>query len=145
MKCPVDNETLLMTERQGVEIDYCPKCRGIWLDRGELDKLIEVAASKAMPAVTQAEPQRASPPPPPPVSEAARSHHAQDRSVSHGGRAPERGGFDQSVRHTSVPDPRIRTCPATAAANAMMTMTMIMMTVAGAPQTRNGQYPRRYI
>ncbi len=33
MKCPVDNETLLMTERQGVEIDYCPKCRGIWLDR----------------------------------------------------------------------------------------------------------------
>lgn len=105
MKCPVDNETLLMTERQGVEIDYCPKCRGIWLDRGELDKLIEVAASKAMPAVTQAEPQRASPPPPP-VSEAARSYPAQDRSVSHGGRASERGGFDQSVRHTSVPDPR---------------------------------------
>lgn len=41
MKCPVDNETLVMTERQGVEIDYCPKCRGVWLDRGELDKIIE--------------------------------------------------------------------------------------------------------
>lgn len=41
MKCPSCNETLLMTERQGVEIDYCPKCRGVWLDKGELDKIIE--------------------------------------------------------------------------------------------------------
>lgn len=40
MKCPVDDETLVMTERSGVEIDYCPKCRGVWLDRGELDKII---------------------------------------------------------------------------------------------------------
>ena len=45
MKCPVCNETdLVMTERQGVEIDYCPKCRGVWLDRGELDKIIERSA-----------------------------------------------------------------------------------------------------
>jgi uncharacterized protein len=42
MKCPVCTEAdLVMTERQGVEIDYCPKCRGVWLDRGELDKIIE--------------------------------------------------------------------------------------------------------
>lgn len=41
MKCPNCNVDLVMTERQGVEIDYCPKCRGIWLDRGELDKIIE--------------------------------------------------------------------------------------------------------
>ena len=42
MKCPICSETdLVMTERQGVEIDYCPKCRGVWLDRGELDKIIE--------------------------------------------------------------------------------------------------------
>jgi uncharacterized protein len=42
MKCPICAETdLVMTERQGVEIDYCPKCRGVWLDRGELDKIIE--------------------------------------------------------------------------------------------------------
>ena len=41
MNCPNCHETLQMTERQGVEIDYCPKCRGVWLDRGELDKLIE--------------------------------------------------------------------------------------------------------
>ena len=39
MKCPACNETLLMSEKNGVEIDYCPKCRGIWLDRGELEKL----------------------------------------------------------------------------------------------------------
>jgi hypothetical protein len=41
MNCPNCNETLVMTDRQGVEIDYCPKCRGVWLDRGELDKIIE--------------------------------------------------------------------------------------------------------
>ncbi len=42
MKCPVcPDSSLLMTDRQGVEIDYCPQCRGVWLDRGELDKLIE--------------------------------------------------------------------------------------------------------
>jgi uncharacterized protein len=41
MNCPVCNVALLLADRQGVEIDYCPKCRGIWLDRGELDKIIE--------------------------------------------------------------------------------------------------------
>ena len=41
MKCPVDGETLVIADRTGVEIDYCPKCRGVWLDRGELDKIIE--------------------------------------------------------------------------------------------------------
>ncbi|WP_295234983.1 zf-TFIIB domain-containing protein [Sediminibacterium sp.] len=41
MNCPSCNETLLMTERQGIEIDSCPKCRGVWLDKGELDKIIE--------------------------------------------------------------------------------------------------------
>jgi Zn-finger nucleic acid-binding protein len=42
MKCPVCKDvTLLMSEKRGVEIDYCPECRGIWLDRGELEKLVE--------------------------------------------------------------------------------------------------------
>ena len=41
MKCPIDNIDLVMSDRQGIEIDYCPKCRGVWLDRGELDKIIE--------------------------------------------------------------------------------------------------------
>ena len=41
MKCSIDNTELVMSERQGIEIDYCPQCRGVWLDRGELDKIIE--------------------------------------------------------------------------------------------------------
>ncbi|HEY9561296.1 MAG TPA: zf-TFIIB domain-containing protein [Anseongella sp.] len=44
MNCPSCNETLLMTDKNGVEVDYCPKCRGIWLDRGELDKILERSA-----------------------------------------------------------------------------------------------------
>ena len=47
MKCPVDNETLLISSREGIEIDHCPQCRGVWLDRGELDKIIERAAPVA--------------------------------------------------------------------------------------------------
>ena len=43
MNCPIDGATLMMSERKGVEIDYCPQCRGIWLDRGELDKLLDLA------------------------------------------------------------------------------------------------------
>jgi len=52
MKCPqCTDQSLLMSDRQGVEIDYCPQCRGVWLDRGELDKLIERSmAMNAAPA-----------------------------------------------------------------------------------------------
>jgi uncharacterized protein len=48
MQCPNCNETLVMADRQGIEIDYCPKCRGVWLDRGELDKIIERSAAYNM-------------------------------------------------------------------------------------------------
>lgn len=41
MKCPIDETQLVMSERSGIEIDYCPQCRGVWLDRGELDKIID--------------------------------------------------------------------------------------------------------
>lgn len=44
MKCPSCQETLLMSDKQGIEIDYCPNCRGVWLDRGELEKIIERSA-----------------------------------------------------------------------------------------------------
>jgi Zn-finger nucleic acid-binding protein len=47
MNCPNDDETLVMSERSGIEIDYCPRCRGVWLDRGELDKLIEKNSATA--------------------------------------------------------------------------------------------------
>jgi len=49
MKCPVDGATLVITDRSGVEIDYCPECRGVWLDRGELDKIIDRSAVAAAP------------------------------------------------------------------------------------------------
>ena len=47
MNCPTCNTALTMSERSGIEIDYCPKCRGVWLDRGELDKIIERSASES--------------------------------------------------------------------------------------------------
>ena len=57
MRCPVDNEVLVMADRSGVEIDYCPKCRGVWLDRGELDKIIErSSAAPASSPATNAQP-----------------------------------------------------------------------------------------
>lgn len=62
MPCPVCTVPLVMSERQGVEIDYCPQCRGVWLDRGELDKIIERSSRDDAPA-----PQAAPPAPPMPT------------------------------------------------------------------------------
>lgn len=57
MKCPVcTGIELKMTDRQGVEVDYCPECRGVWLDRGELDKIIERSGTQT-PSYAQPEPQ----------------------------------------------------------------------------------------
>ncbi|SDN64258.1 hypothetical protein SAMN05216196_1011164 [Lutimaribacter pacificus] len=47
MQCPIDGTTLKIAERQGVEIDFCPQCRGVWLDRGELDKIIDRSTADA--------------------------------------------------------------------------------------------------
>ena len=61
MKCPTDGSDLVMSDRQGIEIDYCPKCRGVWLDRGELDKIIERTTATApapAPAAAPAPPQQ---------------------------------------------------------------------------------------
>ena len=66
MPCPVCNVPLVMSERQGVEIDYCPQCRGVWLDRGELDKIIERNTRE------QAAP--AAPPPVQPPAQPYRNH-----------------------------------------------------------------------
>lgn len=49
MKCPIDGTALVIAERSGVEIDYCPQCRGVWLDRGELDKIIDRSSASAAP------------------------------------------------------------------------------------------------
>ena len=78
MKCPVCTDTnLLMTDRQGIEIDYCPGCRGVWLDRGELDKLIERS------------PIQADTPPPPP------RQPAYDNRDSYSSSHDPRRGHDQ--------------------------------------------------
>ena len=77
MRCPVDNETLVMTDRNGVEIDYCPKCRGVWLDRGELDKIIERSNTNTTPVaapIYQPEPGRSTAPP----RQDPRRHHDDD-------------------------------------------------------------------
>ena len=50
MQCPVCRVPLVMSDRQGIEIDYCPQCRGVWLDRGELDKIVERSGAQGAPA-----------------------------------------------------------------------------------------------
>jgi uncharacterized protein len=79
MKCPNDAATLVMSERSGVEIDYCPECRGVWLDRGELDKILDRAAAESSPV--------AAPPPAPFVPEPEyRSRYSEPFPESHGER-----------------------------------------------------------
>lgn len=80
LTCPHCNLDLLMSERQSIEIDYCPQCRGVWLDRGELDKIIE----RSLRAESSALPSQA-------VSDEAyygRSHHGK----SHHGKS-HHGGY----------------------------------------------------
>lgn len=91
MQCPVCKDiSLIMTERQNVEIDYCPQCRGVWLDRGELDKIIERSQqqeSRFLPAgFTQASHQE--PPPPADVvcSQPSSGHQGDKHGSKHGSR-----------------------------------------------------------
>lgn len=58
MKCPNDQTTLVISERQNIEIDYCPECRGVWLDRGELDKILERSTSDNAPRSEDVRPTR---------------------------------------------------------------------------------------
>jgi uncharacterized protein len=64
MACPVCRVPLAMSDRQGIEIDYCPQCRGVWLDRGELDKIIERSADAAPAPQAAPPPQQQAPYPP---------------------------------------------------------------------------------
>ena len=79
MKCPLCTTTdLLMSDRQGIEIDYCPQCRGVWLDRGELDKIIERSSvPPAQPPVDLPPPRYREPEYPP-------AHMRQDHGDHHG-------------------------------------------------------------
>jgi len=94
MRCPIDGETLLITDRQGIEIDYCPRCRGVWLDRGELDKVIERSGTVAGPD---------------PVPVAARgrddvpAQSGERRASDPYGRRDDRHDDDDDDRHPSRP------------------------------------------
>jgi Zn-finger nucleic acid-binding protein len=96
MQCPVDGTALVMTERSGVEIDYCPKCRGVWLDRGELDKIVDRAAPAAPPVALE-EPRRAPAPPPQRPAETYRPaeppRHRDDDDDYRYGKKRRKGGF----------------------------------------------------
>jgi uncharacterized protein len=99
MKCPNDAATLVMSERSGVEIDYCPECRGVWLDRGELDKILDRAAAESSPM----------PPPPgaqpPYVPEPEyRSRYSEPFPESRGERAYDRRDDDRSYGDRSYGD-----------------------------------------
>ncbi len=103
MHCPVCNDVdLVMSNRQGIEIDYCPKCRGIWLDRGELDKIIdrsanELAALAPAPAVpasyTNAPPAQGDPYPPRGGHDPRQPHPQQQYPQQHGHGYPQHGGY----------------------------------------------------
>jgi Zn-finger nucleic acid-binding protein len=98
MKCPVCLQPdLVMSERQGIEIDYCPQCRGVWLDRGELDKIIErsATASPAPPAPPQsgyAPPQQSGYAPQPGYG-GDHDHRKKYDDDYHGGYKKKRKGF----------------------------------------------------
>ena len=78
MRCPVCDVDLQMSERQGIEIDYCPKCRGVWLDRGELDKIVERTSAEYGPRRgDRDEPRREEP---------RRDHHDERHSYEHSGK-----------------------------------------------------------
>ena len=98
MNCPQCNVPLQMTERQSVEIDYCPQCRGVWLDRGELDKLIERSAAwqtktQPPPAATIKASGGAMPATPPPQSHRRDDDDDDDEYYRRHGRRKRRGSF----------------------------------------------------
>jgi Zn-finger nucleic acid-binding protein len=88
MSCPVCRVPLAMSERSGIEIDYCPQCRGVWLDRGELDKIIDRSAPETAPAALQ------SPAPQP----SAPLHQSGGQNPWSGG-GLDHGGYGHGDRH----------------------------------------------
>ena len=99
MNCPHCAETtLVMAERHGIEIDYCPKCRGVWLDRGELDKIIERAA-----AAEQAAAPRATSPQPV-VSQSARQPDFEDSDFRQRSHDPRFGQQPYKKRKSLLSD-----------------------------------------
>lgn len=90
MKCPVCNVDLAMAERLTVSIDYCPQCRGIWLEKGKLDQIIERAASSSPPAVQRSAVQSEHSSP----SSYGRDHDHHHRDDDHAKKNRKRGFFE---------------------------------------------------
>ena len=87
MPCPIDGAQLVMSERQGIEIDYCPTCRGVWLDRGELDKIIEGSKAEHAAPAPQAQapyPPQAQAPYPPQQPHVQAPYQPHDPRYGHG-------------------------------------------------------------
>jgi Zn-finger nucleic acid-binding protein len=92
MACPIDGTTLTMSERSGIEIDYCPTCRGVWLDRGELDKIIQ----------RNGEATAAASPPPPQAAPAPQAPYPQHQQPSPWGhQQPGQYGYKPHKRRKS--------------------------------------------
>ena len=104
MKCPTDGETLVMSERHGVEIDYCPKCRGVWLDRGELDKIIDKAAGEMTLSQPEPAPQPAPAPRPAPEPQAYHDPYRPDPRHDDGRRGHGRDDPPPHNRGRRYPD-----------------------------------------
>ena len=92
MQCPTDGTTLVMSERSGIEIDYCPECRGVWLDRGELDKIVERAATE--------QGGWSNPPAQPQSAPAPRYAHSGDRSSGHQSGPSGQGYYKKKKRES---------------------------------------------
>lgn len=93
MQCPVcTTQALVMSERQGIEIDYCPQCRGVWLDRGELDKIIERSAAATASV-------RAAPAPPPPEV-----RHRDTRHLGQQHYGDQHGGYRKKKKESFLSD-----------------------------------------
>lgn len=102
MKCPIDDSILQMTDRQGIEIDYCPQCRGVWLDRGELDKLIDRSAGEAALPPQQAPPPQQTPP----QSSSSYEHRSSPSypSQQYGDRRRDSGSYKKKKKESFLGD-----------------------------------------
>lgn len=104
LTCPVCRVALVMSERQNIEIDYCPKCRGVWLDRGELDKIIDRSLGSAQaeqpkavtPAPAYAQP---APNPPPYAGDTYDQGYGSRQSAGHGSGHGSKHGSSHGSSH----------------------------------------------
>ncbi|GIJ00417.1 hypothetical protein CLV28_0276 [Sediminihabitans luteus] len=109
MQCPVDQSVLVMSERSGVEIDYCPTCRGVWLDRGELDKIVERAATGAATPPANPGPAPAQQYPPTAAATSAPDYGYDQRGHDQRGydqRGQDQRGYDQRGQDQRAYDQR---------------------------------------